>query len=699
MNELFWISVIYFLVIPIAGFTIYNAKSKPWLWLSIAVGNLAQVVFGFLAIARGGAVFLGQMPGVKPFGTWEFAVDPLAGWLFIILGVIGIASTVYASGKKNHAPGTGVFILSIVSIQFVFTSFLLVAQNALPFLIAWEGMSLCAYAFILTDHRARRVRHAAFVTLTISELGFLALVIAFIAAAASSGSLDFTQIHLALLHDPISYRTIVFALALLGFGTKSGVLPVQMWMPRAYSVTPPHLNAMLAGGLLNLGLFGILKMYSLSGPLPVGWGIFILLLGACAVFLGALYAAIATNLRMILAFSSIENVGFMLISLGLAIAFARTNAYVFAGVAMSAFILQMTSHALAKALSFLAVGEVMQFSRSENLDDLGGLFHTAPGVAVALLIGSLSLAAVAPFSGFTAEWLTLQTMLQAYRSFSPIEQFLVVLAGALSAIGAAMALTAFLRLFAFIFTGKARNVQYMTRARRPSFAVGIGMGLLAVVSALYGFFPTAALVAIEKVVASMPPYGNLLGKMVPDVFTHPGNNALLVSLGGRMLHFLPMQGAVIQPAAGVSSISATYIVWWFLFFGLLALVLSWLMRRQRNPYGNRVVPAWIGGKSDFSPQAQYSATAFTNPHRMFFATLLRFTVKREVVAGLAMIPTSIRVETHVSPWLQSSIYTSLIRRGRKLLGKIIHIQHGYLWGYVFLMLFVLVVLLLWAQIS
>lgn len=696
LTNLFWTSVGWFAIFPIS--LLLLGKRKPpqgWAWSTIAIGSLLQVVLGAFGLSTNQATNLVRLPGFPPFGAWTFALDPLGSLLFVVLGITGIAGSLYAvSQSKNGYFGTGWTHATIAALQFIFTSFLLTAQDAIPLLIAWEGMSLCAYAYVVTRHSVRRVRQVAFVTLAVSEVGFLALVIALVLAAPSNGSMTFTELHSSLLHQSAGIREIVFILGVLGFGVKSGVVPMQMWMPRAYEVTPTHLNVLLAGGLLNLGIFGILRVVDWVSPLSAIWGVLLVLMGAIAIFLGALFAVMERHLNMLLAYSSIENVGFMIAGIGLSMAFKTTDATVFAFVALSAVMIQIVSHALAKSLCFLSVGEVQRRTGISSLDALGGLYPQMPIAATGLLVGSLTLAAVAPFSGFTVEWLTLQSMLQVYRTLPHIEQTLVIFAGALTAVGSALAFTAFLRLFAFLFSGKLRALgigEHLQKSEKTPLG-NIAIVFLAALSAIVGFFPTSVVTAIGKIVAYVLSSTNMAGQITPNAFHQPKQFQSLVHLGGTWFSFLPMPSAVIQPGAGISSISPTYILVWFFVFSWLAIFLRRSLRH--GSYRSRIVRPWNGGRVGNPMLAQYSATAYSNPYRMFFTSLLRFQVRRRILTGTSMLPKDLSVHIKVTPWLQSGIYRRWLARIRKNLIVVRHIQHGYLWGYLSLFIFTIVALLL-----
>ena len=700
MPSLFWFSVVWFLLILATSFWFRKGNVSPrWQWGALVIGSLLQVVLGAWGLVAHATSEISSLPGIPPFGTWIFSFDPLASLMFVILGLTGVISSLYAIGQSQRSlPGTGWASASMVALQFVFTSFLLTAQDAIPLLIAWEGMSLSAYAYIGTRHEVRRVRQVAFVTLAVSEIGFLALVIAVVLAAPISGSLSFAALHASLVYQSPAIRDIVLVLGLIGFGVKSGVLPMQIWMPRAYDVTPAHLNVLLAGGLLNLGIFGILRVVDWVGMVSSIWGILFVLIGAIAVFLGALYAVMERRIGMLLAYSSIENVGFMVIGIGLFISFKATHASIFAAVALFAVLVQMVSHSLAKSVCFLSAGELQRRTGTSDLNALGGLYRQMPVVATGFLVGSLTLAAVAPFSGFIAEWLTLQSMLQAYRTLSGFEQTLVILAGALTALGSALAFTAFLRLFAFLFSGELRQPMISNHLRRTggSRTAQIAILILASLSALYGFFPTSLMHTFGTIVAFLESSTNPVGNVVPNVFHQPGQFAQLVALGGNLLSFLPMPSAVVQPGAGVSSIAPTYLLGWFLMFSLLAYAIQ---RGLGGPFQTRTVRPWTGGQIDDPATAQYSATAYSNPYRMFFASLLNFGVHRTVASGTSLLPRRVSVRTRMTLWLQSTIYQRWIAWIRKHLAVVQRMQHGYLWGYLTLFILTLVVLLIWVYLQ
>ncbi len=699
MTELFWAITAGFLAIAVIA-AAGKKRLLTFAWFLLALACFLNAGLGLHVLISGRALNLGVGGQFWPLGQWSWILDSLGAFFLVLLNVLGLAVAIYSGGRTRQGlAGTGVWALILVSGQFFFTNMLLAAQNALALLIAWEGMSLLAFGFILSDHTRRHVRRAAYMTIVISEIGFLALVIALLLPAGQHLALDFPTLAATLHTAPAGVRLAVFWLTFLGFGVKSGILPVQLWLPRAYTVVPANLGALLAGGLVNLGIFGILRVYfSWLGGSGDGTALLLLLLGGVGVFLGAFYAATVRDVRRILGYSSIENIGFMVVDLGLAMLFFNHGQVSYAGLALVALFIQIISHSLAKALSFLDSSEVAAAGGS-NLDLLGGLHRQIPTASNTFLIAALSLAAVAPFSGFTAEWLSLQSLLQIYHGWPTFLRLSGALVLILLGLGAALAFTAFLRLYLYLFTGRRQAKAEKSGASATSPAppaVRVALWGLAALSAGSGFFPTALIMALTPLVQSIAPALKLIGDIVPPVFWQAAPDDLLPKLGGRLFHWLPLPGAVIQPVTGVASIAPTYVLFWFMLFAGLA----WLAARgPGRPYRMRTAKAWLGGNTYYGPQSQYSATAYSNPHRMLFGSLGQFTVQRTIHEGTDNLPLRIGVQADMLQILSVRPYERFFRHWRRKFKMISKIQHGHLFGYVAYILGFILLLLLWVGLQ
>ncbi|MDQ7092351.1 proton-conducting transporter membrane subunit [Desulfosporosinus sp. PR] len=709
--NLFWDIAVAFLLVGILTFILGKRKNCITLigWLLLALLCLLNTLLAGSTLLSGNTLFLGQFSGIWPLGAWPWQLDALSSLFLLLLSLLGFWVCLYSAGSTPLGrTGTGPSAVAMVSLQFFFTQTLLTAQNGLSLLIAWEGMSLTAFAYILADHTRRNVRRAAYMTIVISELGFLALVVALLLPSHSHLALDFPTIRQALQDNSPVIRLTFFWLCFLGFGVKSGVLPVQLWLPRAYTVVPGNLGALLAGGLVNLGLFGILRVYfSLLGGLGDGSAFLLVLLGALGTFLGALYAVIVRDLRRVLGYSSIENIGLMILSFGLAVLFFNHGEPAYAGLSLLALFLQMISHTLAKGLAFLDSGEVQALTGRSNLDILGGLHRTLPVVSVTFLIASLSLAAVAPFTGFAAEWLNLQSLLQVYHGLPQAGQILAAITLILLGLGAALAFTAFLRLYLYIFAGRPhwrksetgnQNLEAEVSGEHQILKSLSKLSLigLAGISVLAGFFPTAVLNFLSPLISQLSPSLHVIGDIVPPVFRQFTPGDLLPKLGGRLLAWLPLPGAVVQPPSGVASIAPTYVLFWFLIFAVFAFL---LFHAGSRPYKTRTVNTWTGGLTNYGPASQYSATAYANPYRMLLGRIGNFKVTRNLHRGTSQAPLEIGVQADMLQILSARPYEKVFRSLRRRIHPLAKIQHGFLSGYVAYILIFLILVLFWAAYS
>lgn len=696
MIPLFWIITFCFLLTGLLWAVWLKRRGQTVGWSLLALLCLTDVAIGVACLLSGKGIQLGTWGQIVPFGRWSWQLDGIGAFFFTLLGVIGFLVSVYnIANAAKRGNGTGTWALVSVTVQYFFTNILLVAYNALPMLIAWEGMSITAFCYILTRHTDSKVRKSAFLTIVVSEIGFLSLVIALLLPGHIDLSMNFGDIAANLQACTPGIRLAVLILTFLGFGVKSGFLPVQFWLPRAYLVVPGHLGALLAGSLVNLGVFGIMRVYFnwFGGQIPDGIAVAMLLLGGLGVFLGALYATILRNLKHVLGYSSIENTGFMLLDMGLVILFNNHGLPQFAVLAFTAVLVLMVSHGLAKSLAFLDVGEIENTVGTTNLDELGGLNRKMPTVGRTFLIACLSLATVAPFSGFTAEWLGLQSVFQIYRVMPMLERAACTAAIILLAMGSALALTAYLRAYIYTFSGRSRlEVGVLGKIQETIPALSkAALYTLSGLCVIVGFLPTLLLSILAPMENGLFQGTNIIGSIVPNVFQSFQPTDLLPKLGGRLFSFLPLPSAVIQPPADdVASIAPMYIVLWFVFFAVLTLILIRLMRKQ---YSKRVVRPWLGGIVCYGADSQYSATAYSNTYRMLFSGILNFKVFRQAQNSGSPQSEGVHVRTSTRQLLSMSPYEKFLFSIRKKVRVVAHIQHGYLFGYVaYILIFALLVL-------
>ncbi|WP_298188508.1 hydrogenase 4 subunit B [Metallibacterium sp.] len=571
-------------------------------WLSfplLGVCALAALGAGIDALWFGG-MHHALLPLGLPWLPWQVQVDPLAGVFLLILGAVLLAVAVYGPGYarefrngRDSLAALGVFTaLFVVGMLGV-----LLAADAFLFMVAWELMSLASYFLVAFQHEQAEHRHAAFLYLLLAHVAGLAILLAFGVLAAASGSFSFAVMRAA--HPDALWAAVAFALALIGFGTKAGLAPLHVWLPEAHPAAPSHISALMSAVMLKVALYGFLRVvFDLLGPPQWGFGVTLVLVGGATAVLGVLFALQQTDLKRLLAYSSIENLGIIFLALGLAQIFQAAGHPALAALALVAALYQALNHALLKGLLFLGAGAVLHGAHERSLDHLGGLLRRMPRTGWFFLIGCLGMAAVPPLNGFVSEWLTFQAALQAWQLHDSLLRILVPLAAAALALTAALGAAVFVRAFGTAFLGRARSRQ----ARR---AHEVGRGMLA---------GQALLILGIAITALLP--GPVLGLLARAATQLTGATVA----GDGWLWLTP-----ISPSA--ASYSPLPILAVLLIVGALGVA---LLRPRRRAAVRRTVP-WDCGFAPPTPRMQYSAAGFAQPQRRVFAPL--YALHEQVTPG------------------------------------------------------------------
>jgi hydrogenase-4 component B len=598
---------------------------RPPLGRRIALGGLAAA--GVLAVILGGLVLAGGSgPAITlhtgmPTGPLHFQVDPLAALFLVLAGTLVLGASIYADGYLSHAPRTAVrahlavFALLAASIVAV-----LAAADAIAFLMAWEVLAWSAYLAVILDIDDPNVSRAAFLMLAVSELGTAALLAAFVILGGNGFEFGAMVVRGTQIGEPL--RSLLFWAIVFGFGAKAGIVPLQLWLPEAHPAAPSHVSALLSAIIVELGLYGIVRFAIVGLPDPAAWwGPALAALGALSASVGVLWALMQRDLKRVLAYSTIENVGLIVAALGLAETFRATGLGALATLALVAALYHVATHAFGKSVLFLGAGSVDHATGTRDLDRLGGLARRMPVTSLGMLLGVLSVAAIAPFGGFLSEWMILETFLQSPAIPLVATRLVIVAAGALLALTAATAVLVFARLFATGFVGRPRSRGAVEATEAPrSMRIGIALVLGPLLA--IGFLPVLALALVDRAVSGLVG-PDVLASLVPPLFTsNPGAYSALVAIGGATFRgLLPVNGLVIIPAPGLSTIvSPTYLALFEAgFIGITALA----VRTVRRLGSDRRAPAWAGGIPATHAAAQYTATAYANPLRLIFDTVFR----------------------------------------------------------------------------
>ncbi|MFT4063967.1 proton-conducting transporter membrane subunit [Paraburkholderia sp.] len=503
----------------------------------------------------------------------------------------------------------------------------LVAHDVLSFLIAWELMSVVSYFIVNYEHLNDTNTHAGYLMLAASEIGALMIAVALLLLAIAADSSDFDRIR-AGGHLGAATGWAVFLLSFFGFGVKAGLFPSMSWLPRAHPAATANASALLSGVILNLGIYGIVRVNGDLAPFASPWpGVVVLLTGSLTAIIGILYATTENNLKRMLAHSSIENMGLITVGLGAAFVFSALGHEAVAGIAYIAAFYHLLNHSLYKSLLFLGAGAVDSAAGTRDMNLLGGLIHRMPWTAALFLVGALSIVAIPPFNGFPSEWLIVQSLLRSVELGNVEIRGAFAVAGALVALTAGLAVTAFVKAFGMTFLGLSRS-----QMARDACEVGAGMRaamvFLAAGCLVLGMIPTYVVSALRNVVIALRcPSGPQA--LVPPFFAPltlpPDFVADFHRLGAQLGQgWLPGAGLVLMHRGGPENpvVFASAPSWLGVAMAGIALLTFCVVRmatRRRRRSRSR---AWDGGLNRLVAHLTYTATGFSNPVRVIFQAIL-----------------------------------------------------------------------------
>ena len=568
----------------------YPAVLRVTTFVLLGVSGLSAIAAGFMdLLAR--KIFTAQLGLGLPWLAWHLRLDPLSGFFMVVTGIVVLAVAFYGPAYvRQYQQGpqplsvlgffTGLFITGMLLV--------LMADDAFLFLVAWELMSLSSYFLVTYQHQHASNRRAGYLYLLMAEISALLILLAFGVLAQFSHSFAFHAMREA--HVPPFWATIAFVLAFLGFGLKAGLIPFHAWLPEAHPVAPSHISALMSGLMLKIAVYGLIRFsYGLLNQIHWEWGLVLLLMGTVSALWGVLYALMQHDLKRLLAYHSVENIGIIFMGLGLSMIFIGTGHPVLGVLGLIAALYHTLNHALFKSLLFLGSGAILMRTHEGDLEHMGGLIRRMPVTAFLFLIGCISISALPPFNGFVSEWLTFQSALQVSVLSNAVLRAIIPVTAALLALTGALAATCFVKVYGVAFLGRART-RRIRHAREVHWSMRVAMGILALLCLLFGVLPTVTIRILGSVTTL------LLHRGLPSASLH------------GWLWLTPV-------SASVASYSAPLVV-----FGLiLALGIGYVLLHPRRSSGAiRRAPAWDCGFGALSTRMQYTATAFSMPIRKIF---------------------------------------------------------------------------------
>ena len=566
---------------PAAGTAVYG--------ISLAV-SLVMLIGALWRLATFSAADAVVLPLGLPWVGAHFRIDALTAFFLVVVNLGGAGASLFALGygRHEHAPER---VLPFYSIFLAAMNMVVLADDAFAFLFSWEFMSLASWALVMAHHENAENRQAGFVYIVMASAGTLALLLAFGLLAGATGGYAFSAMRVATL-TPLA-GALVLVLALIGAGSKAGIVPLHVWLPLAHPAAPSHVSALMSGVMTKVAVYAFIRIaFDLVGPLPWWWATIVVVLGGLTAVLGVLYALMQHDLKRLLAYHTVENIGIIFIGLGLALGFRTNGMQAAAALAMTAALFHVFNHSLFKSLLFFGSGAVLNATGERDMERLGGLIHRMPVTAFAFLAGSAAISALPPLNGFVSEWLTFQAILLSPDLPQWDLKIMVPAVGALLALSAALAAACFVKAYGVSFLGRPRSEPAASAKEVDRFSLA-AMLTLAALCLVAGLFP-------GFVIDGLSPVATLL-------------------TGTRM----PMQSAVswlsiVPVAASRSSYNGMLV---FVFIVLSAGIGVVAIHRFASRAARRA-PAWDCGFPDASPATQYSAASFAQPIRRVYATTL-----------------------------------------------------------------------------
>jgi hydrogenase-4 component B len=587
--------------------------------------------------------------GIAPF---RFIADPLSRWFLGIIGLVGIAAAVFSPGYLHHLRHRVALglVWSALALLMLSMSLVVLSANALAFLVAWELMALSSFALVASDHEQHSVQRAALVYLGATRVGTAFLMAGFIWAHQLTQSWDFSAWHLSG-----SNAVGPALLILVGLAAKAGCWPFHLWLPIAHPAAPAPVSAVMSGVMIKTAIYAMIRLLAPSHFDVPYLGELVLVLGAISAFWGVLFALLQHDLKRLLAYHSVENIGIIMMGLGLAMVGTRLHLPLLAQLGLASALFHTLNHALFKSLLFLGTGVVDARTHTRDVERLGGLIHRMPWTAGSFIIGSAAICALPPLNGFASEWILYQGFFSLARHGSAVSGRLggLLLMGWLALIGA-LALACFVKAVGVVFLGQPRS-QQADQAKEGTRGMVVAQVLLAVACTGLGVAASMVFLPLGSVVASVQ-----------------GGQSLL-----QGVWTLPMPLLVLLLAITV---------------GTLALWMSVLSK----PNPSRRFITWECGFGDLGPRTEYTATSFAQPIARMFRGLNRYAVQVDVQGrNRRHFPDAVSVESGYEAYLQTRIYAPALRLIRDIAGSFLaRLQAGSIHQYLVHMMAALGLLLL-----
>lgn len=619
----------------------------------VIAGSLAALSTAINVLFSGETISL-RIPWQVPYGSFYVAVDSISALFLIIIfagcSIAAVYGCGYMAGYKNRRLSGATFFFNMLAASM---AMVVMARNGVLFLVVWEIMSLASYFLVTFDHEHESVRQAGWIYLVATHIGTAFLLAFFVCLGKYNGTMDFDNVDVFG-----KSASILFLLALVGFGTKAGIMPMHVWLPEAHPAAPSHVSAVMSGVMIKMGIYGIVRTISILPEIQIWWGWLLIILGIVSGLLGILFALAQHDIKRTLAYSSVENIGIILIGIGLGIIGLAGGSYVLAALGLAGALFHIVNHSLFKSLMFMGAGAIVHSTETRRMDLLGGLIKKMPLTAGAFVIGAIAICGLPPLNGFVGEFLLYYSSFVAVLS-DKLEIALPAIAAiaSLAMIGG-FAVAAFTNIFGIVFLGEART-DSARNAHEADKTMVVSMWLLAILCILIVINAPVILPLIISVVMQTVPTEY-------EIALLPFNNADKI-----------IWSLVINSIALVIIISA------------LAVFRRKLLKNKTISAG----PTWDCGYAAPTARIQYTSSSFSQPVVDMFKNALY--LKNKKVQITELFPKQAQFESHTPDVSNEYLYRPVFKWFDRLISKMQWVQYGVVQMYVLYIAITLIILLVW----
>lgn len=585
----------------------------------------------------------------------SFSFDALALFFLAVIFIISLPSLVYSFGylKQHYAPGK-ILAGNILTAVFIFSMALVVTvSNLLFFLIVWEIMSLASYFLVVFDTEHEKSIQAGTIYIVMTHIGTAFLIAAFLMMYKYAGSFDFAAVKTACQTMPLQTRNTLFLFLLIGFGTKAGIVPLHIWLPYAHPQAPSHISSIMSGVMIKTAIYGVIRfVIFILGVNSSWWGALVLVLAVVSCLVGVIYALMEHDLKKLLAYHSVENIGIILLGVGLSMFFLSMNMFYLAVFSLIAGLYHLINHAIFKGLLFLCAGSVYKATLTRDMEKLGGLIKNMPQTSACFLIGAMAISALPPLNGFVSEWLTLQAFFLGTLSVSGGVKLFLGICAAMLALTGGLAAACFVKAFGITFLALPRS-RYAEGAKEASLSMKSGMFFLSFLTIVFGLGAVWVVKLLARVAGSV---------------TGIGVNGMSFALN-------------------LSTPMLAFALFLFIALGIAAHV---LFKAQKTRVYNKT---WDCGYYKLSSRNEYTATAFSKPFRIAFSFFLRPYRRTQKIRESFYHIKSFAYETHTTYVFKKYIYEPMLemvfrsaRSMRRIQPGSIHLYLSYIFAAALLLI-------------